>query len=126
MSTPAIPRSVPGLAWQKSLANMGGNENLLRRLARLFIEQHGADVVLIDAALAERDFALALHLVHALRGTAANLGGERVHAAARAFEELLKSRTCLPARVPDELRAAMAELVPALEDLIAARPAAPG
>ena len=119
-STTAPLPDVAGLDLAATLANMGGNAALLRRLARLFIEQHGADVSRIDAALGDRDFGLALHLVHALRGTAGNLGAPRVHAAARAFENELKAREREPSGAPAELAAAMAELVPALPDWLTA------
>ncbi len=109
----------PGLAYHEILANLGGNESLLTKLAALFIEQHAADISLINAALQQQDWDLALHLTHALRGTAANLGAVALHDAAHCLETALCNRGSSPLAVPSEMELAMAELIPSLQRLIA-------
>ncbi len=107
----------PGLSFLEALENMGGNEALLVKLVRLFLAQHAADITLIDRALQNQDWELALHLTHALRGTAATLGAMTVHDAALELEIILGTREAAPPAAPRNLRAAMAELVPSLERL---------
>lgn len=96
---------------------MGGNKSLLAKLALLFVEQHAADITLINAALAAENWDLALHLTHALRGTAANLGATTLHDAAHTLETVLCVREFTPNIAPPALDTAMAELLPSLQRL---------
>jgi len=96
---------------------MGGNKPLLGKLAQLFIEQHAGDIFLISAALARQNWDEALHLTHALRGTAGNLGAVSLHDAAQGLESALCCRGTLAITLPPEMDLAMAELLPSLQRL---------
>ena len=115
-ATTTIP-CYPGLAYETALANMGGDTGLLHRLAQLFLEQHAADITLINSALAKQDWDLALHLTHALRGTAVNLGATTLYDSAQTLESTLCQRETAPACVPEAMAQAMTELVTTLRSL---------
>ena len=118
------PHPYPGLDYEEVLENMSGKTAILAQLARLFLEQHAVDLVLIEAALREQNWDLALHLTHALRGTAGNIGGLAVHDAAQRLENVLGARLDEPVTVPADLQEAMTELVTSLQLLIADPPTA--
>ncbi len=116
--SPVSSEQYPGLAYATVLANVGGNCELLVKLAELFLEQHAADTTLIEAALAKGDEDLARQLAHALRGTAGNLGAMKLHDATRSLEMSLISGDMTATKVPAEMKTAMAELIPSLQRLI--------
>ncbi|MDX2475414.1 MAG: Hpt domain-containing protein [Candidatus Krumholzibacteria bacterium] len=118
------PHPYPGLDYEEVLENMSGDTALLTQLARLFLEQHAVDLIIIEAALREQNWDLALHLTHALRGTAGNIGGLAVYDAAQRLENVLGARLDEPVTVPADLKAAMSELVTSLQLLIQDPPSA--
>lgn len=119
-----LPHPYPGLDYEEVLENMSGNTALLTQLARLFLEQHAVDLVLIEAALREQNWDLALHLTHTLRGTAGNIGGLAVCDAAQRLENILGAGRDEPVTVPADLQEAMSELVTSLQLLVADPPPA--
>lgn len=108
----------PGLAYQETLANMGQNRGLFAKLADLFIEQHCEDLVLIEQALRGGDREAALDLIHALRGTAGNLGAITLYHCAGDLEADINRKKLSPTVGP-KIKQAMTELQSSLTQLVA-------
>ncbi len=116
VATPKEP--YPGFAYHQALDNMGGNTQLMVRLAELFLRQHASDHLRIAAALQQQDRSEALYLAHALRGTAANIGGMAVHDAAYQLEILLDDGDDIFQASTTDLQEALDEFVSSLRRLI--------
>ena len=85
------------------------------KLLRQFVEQQGAAVAQITAALEGGDAAGAERLAHTLRGVAGNLGANSLQASAGVVETLIREQRPL-----DAIRRALAETGAALDPLLAA------
>ncbi len=69
---------VPGLDIARGLSIFQGDAAKYLRLLRIFAEAHGEDMKHAGERLADGDFQGARQLIHALKGTAANLGAWRI------------------------------------------------
>jgi HPt (histidine-containing phosphotransfer) domain-containing protein len=99
---------------------VGGDRDLARQLAELFLEDLGPRVTEITAAVSERD-AKRLHSgAHALRGSAGSISAEIVAAAAGVLEAMGRAgKLDGVVRALDELTIAVANLRPRLVELVA-------
>ena len=73
-------RSSPedGLDWNTALARVGGDVDLLKDIARIFIDDFPRSLAELRDAGARGDCALAERAAHGLKGAAANFGATRV------------------------------------------------
>jgi HPt (histidine-containing phosphotransfer) domain-containing protein len=95
---------IPGLDIELGLRYSGNKPALYRQLLEKFAATHDRTPAEIQAALERGDSALALRLVHTLRGVAGTLGASPLQQAAGALENTL--RDTLPASVmADQLTA---------------------
>jgi HPt (histidine-containing phosphotransfer) domain-containing protein len=85
-------RELQVLDRQAAIERFGGDRQLLRELAEIFLEDQGALLQDLRAALAGRDRERTERLAHSLKGIAANLGGLRVEAAALEMEDAARTR----------------------------------
>jgi signal transduction histidine kinase/CheY-like chemotaxis protein/DNA-binding LacI/PurR family transcriptional regulator len=79
-----------------AIARLGGDAALYRRLLDRFLATHQSSHAEITLALAKGDSARAALVSHTLSGSAANVGAERLHRAARAVETALGPRASSP------------------------------
>ena len=90
---------------EEGLNRLGGNSKLYLKLLRDFIDGYGKapEQLLQDLRLEQREEAL--HLVHAIRGIAGNLGGKELAAAATELEKALrKAENSVPFSIGEHLR----------------------
>ncbi|MCB1646464.1 MAG: Hpt domain-containing protein, partial [Pseudomonadales bacterium] len=82
-----------GKSWDKeSLMNrVRGNETQLSRLVEIFLESVPADIDELDRQLQSSDFGTAAAVVHGIKGTAANMGGVRLHQILQNLEAACKA-----------------------------------
>jgi HPt (histidine-containing phosphotransfer) domain-containing protein len=84
---------------QAAVDRIGGDRQLLRELAGIFLEDSAVLLGELKTALAGDDQEQTERCAHSLRGIAANLGGLRVEAAAAAIEEAARSGSLDAARL---------------------------
>ncbi len=121
----AIPE-IPGINLAEALNRIGNNKQLLVKLIRMFTQQHGKDVELIQQALAREDRKEAIHLSHALKGTAGNLSLPTIQKAASDLETSLRANDSMPGKIPDALVEAMTEGLNTLQVILAKAEENPG
>jgi len=109
---------IPGINLPEVMKRLGNKKELFIKLMKMFIKQHSEDIVLIDKALESGDRQHAIHLAHALKGTAGNLSANNVQHSAAELETLLRSEAPLPQVSPEDLRMAMTEVVQTMENLL--------
>lgn len=74
-----------------AIDRFGGDQQLLRELAEIFLEDNVVLLQELKSALAEDDRERTERCAHSLKGVAANLGGLRVEAAALAVEDAARA-----------------------------------
>jgi HPt (histidine-containing phosphotransfer) domain-containing protein len=74
-----------------AIDRFGGDQQLLRELTVIFLEDNVGLLQELKAALAEGDRERTERFAHSLKGIAANLGGQRVEAAAVAVEDAARA-----------------------------------
>lgn len=89
MSSP-LPES--GLDRQLALSRVGGDLELLREIAVLFVDECPRALAEIHAALAGDDAAKLENAAHALKGSVANFGASAAVAAALRLEHMGRTR----------------------------------
>ncbi len=120
MSSPMPPRfddrceprvlDLPG-----AIERFGGDQQLLRELAVIFLEDNVGLLQDLKSALAEDDRERTERFAHSLKGVAANLGGLRLESAALAVEDAARAgRLKLAALAIEPLTVEMNRLVDAL------------
>ena len=78
--------SEPALNLAAALDRVGGDEELMRELAALFIDDYPRQMQLIDEAIAKEDWRTAERESHGLKGAVANFGAAEAVEAARKME----------------------------------------
>jgi PAS domain S-box-containing protein len=63
---------------QEALNRFSGNNRLLRELIELFLGQYPLRAANIDKALRDRDFKLAAHMAHSIKGGSSYIGANRI------------------------------------------------
>ena len=106
---------VDGLDVAAGLKVVSGKWPAYLRILRLFVETHAADDVGLSEALAANQLEAARNCAHSLKGSAANIGAQKLSQLAAAVELPLKSGLPLPAEKSAVL---MADLRQALHGLI--------
>ncbi len=109
---------------ERTLVNLGGDEDLLRELLQYFADLAPGQLRDLSAAVAAGDVAAVDLQAHGLKGAAANVGAVALAAAARALEMLataggLAGADALLAGIDERLDEALG----AIADLEASRPA---
>lgn len=84
---------------QEVLERLEGDEELLKELVGLFLEQSGQQIKELRAALAAGDASVIQHQAHSLKGAAAGLGAEALSHRAAQLEKAGKEGdlTAVPA-----------------------------
>lgn len=103
-----------------ALSRVGGDEELLRELASLFLDDYPQTVEQLRTAVSNRAPSDVERLAHGLKGSVSNFGANQVVAAARALEE--SGRGGALDQVEQDFRclqAALDRLKPELEALVA-------
>jgi PAS domain S-box-containing protein len=85
---PAPPPSTRVMDRAKMLARLGGDEELMREVARLFLERCDGDLSAIAEAIERSDGRRLLEAAHGLKGAAGNLSATGVAEAAAALERI--------------------------------------
>lgn len=101
-----------------ALERVGGDEELLREIAALFLEECPRMMADIQAAVLAGDAESLERAAHSLKGSVGNFGARRAFRAAARLEAIGRNRDLTP--LPEawsELAAAMEALGPALADL---------
>ncbi len=111
IKAPETHKKMPGINLTEVMNRLNNNETLFLKLVKMFISKHENDLAQIDQALHEKDIPQAIHLSHALKGTAANLSAHSVQAAASDLESILRKGDDLPSASPGELVMALDEIL---------------
>jgi HPt (histidine-containing phosphotransfer) domain-containing protein len=83
---------VEGIDFQNGLQRLRNNQELYLRLLHVFIEKHGDSANQLNQALKHNDFKQAAFIAHAIKGTAANLGAQRISFLASNLELLYREQ----------------------------------
>jgi len=108
----ALPQELAAVDLTAALERVGGDQELLEEIARIFLEQHPAALEQIRQAIAAVDGAVLEKKAHLLKGAVANFEAPRAADAAFRLEKA--------ARVGDwqAAQAAFGELAAALEKVV--------
>ncbi|MEO5373859.1 MAG: response regulator [Alphaproteobacteria bacterium] len=87
----APPLDLPGFNIAEALSRLSGDEALLRKLLRSFATGNADVTTRVRAAMDEGNVEGAFRLVHAVKGTAGNLGATQLFKAAEALHAALKA-----------------------------------
>lgn len=83
-----MPLSGVSLDRQVALSRVGGDFELLKEIAVLFLEDYPKSLADLRAAAARRDAKAVERAAHGLKGSVANFGAAAVVEAARSIEEM--------------------------------------
>lgn len=112
------PTNPPALDREIALTRVGGDAELLKEIAVLFLENYEAWLGELRAAAGRGDAGVIQNAAHGLKGSVANFGAKSAVEAALNLENLGRSHNL--EQVPSSLaalEAALAELRPELEAL---------
>lgn len=102
-----------------ALERIGGDKDLLRELASIFIEDAPPLLNRLSATLAEQDCERAQHYAHGLKGIAANVGGVRLEHLALRIENAARDGDLASAGDGiDRLDAELTRLIEALRSML--------
>ena len=125
-TTEALPEERPvqftsqlaRLNFAVALERLGGDEELLREVARLFLDEYPALMVGIREAVAARDADALQRAAHSLKGSVSNFGADAAYNAALVLEMMGRTRDLAQAeRGLAELDEALQYIHPALLEL---------
>lgn len=128
-TAPAVPESAHGplhprpsgkmLDVSQALANMGGDEELYREIAALFIHDLPAQMELLRRAFELEDAKQLGVTAHSLKGSSSNIGAAAVQRLAARLEELAREGDwAAAAALHVDLRSRVEDLVTALEAVL--------
>ena len=101
-----------------ALERLGGDEELLREVARLFLDEYPALMVVIREAVAARDADALQRAAHNLKGSVSNFGADAAYNAALVLEMMGRNRDLAQVeRGLAELDEALQYIHPALLEL---------
>lgn len=101
-----------------ALERLGGEEELLREVARLFLDEYPMLMNEIRSAAALRDASALERAAHSMKGSVSNFGTERVYDAAYALERMGRAGDLsTAAECIEKLESALAYIHPALLEL---------
>lgn len=81
-----IPEHLDGLDVSAALDRIGGDEDLLKEIASIFLEEYPSQLAEVRGAVRERDAAAIQHAAHSIKGSLANFGAEQARQAALRLE----------------------------------------
>ena len=100
------------------LDRVGGDEELLREITTIFLEEYPALIDEIQAAVSGRDARRLERAAHSLKGSVANFGAQAATQAAYRLETLGRRGELQDAAIAlDDLLASFGQLHPALQEL---------
>ena len=117
---PKMNPTTPGIELSTVMTRLGNNKTLMAKLLRMFMDQHGADVGLLNNALAAKDRQQAIHIAHALKGTAGNLSADTVQQLASELESSCRENELLPEKVSNSLEEAMVVALDTMQQIVGA------
>jgi two-component system sensor histidine kinase/response regulator len=88
----AVPVPGTSLDRQVALSRVGGDEELLKEIAVLFLEDYPKSLVDLHTALTHGDSKALERAAHSLKGSVANFGASAAFEAARSLEALGRSQ----------------------------------
>jgi HPt (histidine-containing phosphotransfer) domain-containing protein len=118
--TQMFPTSLPGFDLDGGLKRLQGNRKLYRKLLLNFGDTYSSSANDIRRALDSGDFEKAHHLVHSLKGVAANLAAGKLLKATVAMEKLVKHASPGALPQPELLNSNLDGLKGALDQALAA------
>jgi two-component system sensor histidine kinase/response regulator len=111
---------IAGLDVPDGLNRVAGNIMLYRSLLGQFVEQQADTVAAVRASLARRDFVLAEHLLHTLKGVSGNLGAKALSSLAAELEKSLRDRNAQAVEAGlSGMAAEVAQLMEAIRNFLA-------
>jgi signal transduction histidine kinase/HPt (histidine-containing phosphotransfer) domain-containing protein/ActR/RegA family two-component response regulator len=87
----SAPEDLPEINWSEGLARVAGNRILYEKLLHDFARQYGSVDSALQQCLDENDLEEMGNLIHTIKGTAGNLGANKLNDAARFLENALKN-----------------------------------
>ncbi|HXU94778.1 MAG TPA: response regulator, partial [Gallionella sp.] len=84
------PDELPGIDLNAALKGTGGNADLLQRILKNFLHDHGGDALALRKALREQDLEYALRIAHTLKGVAGVIGAYELRPAAIAMDAAIR------------------------------------
>jgi CheY-like chemotaxis protein len=118
--TQMFPTSLPGFDLDGGLKRLQGNRKLYRKLLLNFGDTYSSSAHDIRRALDSGDYEKAHHLVHSLKGVAANLAAGKLLKATVAMEKLVKHASPGAPPQPELLNSNLDGLKGALDQALAA------
>lgn len=101
MFSTALEVTTPLISKDELLDRVGGDEELLREIADIFLSEYPALIEEIRSAISERDARKLERSAHTLKGSVANFGAEEATQAAFELEKL--GRVACLDQAPDAL-----------------------
>jgi PAS domain S-box-containing protein len=86
-----FPEQLPGLDLKDAMRRMEGDQNLYRKLLGNFLVNYKDEAKKINSAIETGDKAMALKLLHSLKGTSGNLSAKDLSNVATTLEYLIKN-----------------------------------
>lgn len=115
-----MPNSYVHVDREVALSRVGGDEDLLREVAVLYLENEDQMVNAIRNAIDAKNPATLEMTAHSLKGSVANFGAEKAVEAAFALEYMGRTKNLAPAEEQfAQLLAVLVELKPELRSLAA-------
>jgi HPt (histidine-containing phosphotransfer) domain-containing protein len=110
--------NAPMLDFDNALSRAGGDMELLKEIAALFIDDYPRSLAELHQALAAGDAQTVNHAAHGLKGAVANFGAQPAVAAAFTLEQMGRTRDLTAApEIMADLQIALAKLREELERL---------
>ena len=106
-----VSEDLAGLDLAAALARVGGDEELLKEIAEMFLEQCPDALAEVHQAVEANDSVALQNAAHFLKGSVSNFGAQEAHAAALRLEMMGRHKDL------GDSREALAELDKALEAL---------
>ena len=112
-----LPTNLAGCDIGKALINVKGNRAFLQKLLLDFLDDHGDELLIINAAIVRGDYARAQRSVHTVKSVLGTMGAFALHRLAASLETSLKAHALSTATdLLDEFSLAYQVLVSTLSD----------
>lgn len=112
----------PHLDLSSALSRLGGDDELLREIALLFLDEYPKLLCEIQAAGTSRNAEALLRAAHSLKGSVTNFGADAAYRAALALETAGRTKDLLQVDEQiHELVQAMSDIHPELVELTSSR-----